>query len=88
MAIFGGSHARLTTITTHEVIGAIEAFIVFLSTLKTFHFPFALAFTMSECLTPIASYWIRDIWTYFCIVKAHANGSRNSWGTKCQKKSV
>jgi hypothetical protein len=53
---FGENHLRLTTITTHDVIGAIEAFMIFFSTLKTCQFPFALAFTMSEFLTPKASY--------------------------------
>ena len=30
---------------------------------------------MSEFVTPKALHWIRDMWTYFYIVKAHANGS-------------
>jgi hypothetical protein len=28
MTVFGGNHLRLTTITTHDVIGAIEALMV------------------------------------------------------------
>jgi hypothetical protein len=50
MTVLGGSHARLTTIITLEIVVAIEAFMVFLSTLKTFQFPFTLAFTMSDFL--------------------------------------
>jgi hypothetical protein len=86
MTVFGGNHLRLTTLTTHDVIGAIEALMVFFSTLKTCQFPFALAFTMSEFLTPRASHWIREIWTYLYIVKTHANGSGNSWGENVRRK--
>ena len=39
IAALGGSHVRLTAVTTHDVIVAIEAFMVFLSTLKRFSFP-------------------------------------------------
>jgi hypothetical protein len=46
--------------------------VIFLSALKTFKFPFTLALTISEFLTLKTSYWIRDIWTDFNIVKAHA----------------
>jgi hypothetical protein len=32
----GGSHVRLTTISTLEIVVVIEDFMIFLSTLKTF----------------------------------------------------
>jgi hypothetical protein len=49
-----------------------QALVIFLSTFKTFKFPFTLSLTMSDILTLKASYWIRDIYTDFNIVKAHA----------------
>lgn len=78
---------RPTTITT-QIVVAIAAFMIFPISLKSVQFPFALAFTMSDFFIPKTWYWIRDIWTYFDIVKAHANGSANSWKIKCEVKSV
>jgi hypothetical protein len=51
LTIFRWSHVRLTTIGALRGVITIEALVVFLWTLKTFKFPFTLAFTMSEFLT-------------------------------------
>ena len=69
LTIFRWRHVRLTTIGALRIVITIETLVVFLCTLKTSKFPF----TMSEFLTLKASYWTRDIWTDFHIVKAHAN---------------
>jgi hypothetical protein len=63
---------RFITKRNGQLVKLNEALLIFLSTLKTFKFPFTLALTMSEFLTLKASYWIRDIWTDFNIVKTHA----------------
>jgi hypothetical protein len=73
LTIFRWSHVGLTTIGALRIVITIEALVVFFWTLKTFKFPITLAFTMSEYLTLNASYWIRDIWTDFIIVQAHAD---------------
>jgi hypothetical protein len=83
MTVFIRDHMGFARISTLVIIFTSVTIMALLRTLETNECSFALAFSLSKCLTFGTTYRARNIWVYPDVIMANANRDWNIESIKC-----